>query len=67
MLACAAAGDLTDAAVVAGTDELAHPSLAAALPPEVTAMVEAVRTDSAAAETLFAGYGIRKSTGSGSS
>ncbi|WP_229070182.1 alpha/beta fold hydrolase [Actinoplanes sp. DH11] len=57
LLACAATGVLTAAAVVAGTDELAHPSFAAALPADVTAMVEAVRTDPAGAETFFAGYG----------
>lgn len=57
VLACAAAGILEAAAVVAGTDELAHPSFAAALAPDVTAMVEAVRADPAAAETFFAGYG----------
>ncbi|MEU4426162.1 alpha/beta hydrolase [Actinoplanes sp. NPDC024001] len=57
LLACAASGILTAAAVVAGTDELAHPSFAAALTPDVTAMVEAVRSDPAAAERFFAGFG----------
>ena len=45
------------AAVVSGTDELAHPSCTAALPAEVAAMIDAVRTDPAAAERVFAGYG----------
>jgi pimeloyl-ACP methyl ester carboxylesterase len=57
VLACAAAGVLDAVAVVAGTDELAHPSLAEALTPDVGTMVEAVRADPVAAETLFAGYG----------
>ncbi|WP_328469795.1 alpha/beta hydrolase [Actinoplanes sp. NBC_00393] len=57
LLACAAAGVLTAAAVVAGTDELAHPVHAAALPADVTAMIEAVRADPAAAERFFAGFG----------
>jgi len=56
-LACAAAGSLVAAAVVAGTDELAHPSFADALTPEVAAMVDAVRTDPGGAEIAFAGYG----------
>jgi len=56
-LACAAASTFVAVAVVAGTDELAHPFFATALTPEVAAMVDAVRTDPAAAEGTFAGYG----------
>lgn len=57
LLACAAAGTLDAAAVVAGTDELAHPSFAASLIPDVAAMVDAVRSDPVAAERFFAGWG----------
>jgi pimeloyl-ACP methyl ester carboxylesterase len=57
ILACAAAGTLVAAAVVAGTDELAHPVFATTLTPQVAAMVDAVRTDPVAAEHVFTGYG----------
>jgi pimeloyl-ACP methyl ester carboxylesterase len=54
-LALAADGLAVAAAVVSGQDELAHPSLAPLLHPDVNAMVEAVRLDAAAFEQYFAG------------
>ncbi|MEU4693910.1 alpha/beta hydrolase [Actinoplanes sp. NPDC023714] len=57
LLACAASGILDAAAVVAGTDELAHPSFAGSLIPDVAAMVEAVRADPVAAGHAFAAWG----------
>jgi pimeloyl-ACP methyl ester carboxylesterase len=56
-LACAAAGIATRAAVVAGTDELAHPAFRDTLAPEVRRMVEAVEADPAGAEAFFRGFG----------
>ncbi|SBT88971.1 hypothetical protein GA0115233_100620 [Streptomyces sp. DI166] len=40
-----------------GSDELAHPRFADALPPEVRSMVDAVADDPLAAEASFAGFG----------
>ena len=54
-LACAAAGVVKAAAVVAGTDELASPALQGALVPDVRKMVESVAPDPAGAEAFFAG------------
>jgi pimeloyl-ACP methyl ester carboxylesterase len=54
-LACAAAGIVTAAAVVSGTDELAHPQFAYALHPQVHAMVDAVNSDPDRAMACFAG------------
>lgn len=53
-LACAAAGIVAAAAVVSGTDELAHPCFADALPPELRAIVDAVAADPEGAEASFA-------------
>ncbi|GHF59753.1 alpha/beta fold hydrolase [Streptomyces thermodiastaticus] len=49
-LACAWAGVVRAAAVVSGSDELAHPGLAGKLAPDVRAMVEAVAADPRGAE-----------------
>lgn len=53
-LACAAAAVVADVAVVAGTDELAAPTVRSRLPEPVRALVEAVVDDPAAAEARFA-------------
>lgn len=52
-LACAAAGLVTHAAIVSGSDELASPHVRAALVPDVSAMVERVLRDPRSAETFF--------------
>jgi pimeloyl-ACP methyl ester carboxylesterase len=54
-LACAAAGIVTAAAVVSGTDELAHPQFAHAVHPQMRAMVDAVHADPDRAMGSFAG------------
>jgi len=54
-LACAAGGGVTAVAIVAGTDELAHPALRTALHPEVAKLVDLVATEPARAEAFFAG------------
>ena len=54
-LACAAAEVAAAAAIVAGTDELAHPALRGMLPPEVAKLVELSTADPARAEAFFAG------------
>jgi pimeloyl-ACP methyl ester carboxylesterase len=56
-LACAWAGVVRAAAVVSGSDELAHPDLVRMLEPDVRAMVEAATTDPRGAEADFAGMG----------
>jgi pimeloyl-ACP methyl ester carboxylesterase len=56
-LACAAAGITNAAAVVSGTDELAHPRFAQALDPQVKAMVDAVQADLDSATASFARFG----------
>jgi pimeloyl-ACP methyl ester carboxylesterase len=56
-LACAAAGIANAAAVVSGTDELAHPRFAHALEPQVKAMVDAVQVDLDSAMASFARFG----------
>lgn len=56
-LACAAAGIVTGAAVVAGTDELANPVFQETLTPEVRRMVTSVAADPAGAEAFFRGFG----------
>lgn len=53
-LACAWAGAVRAAAVVSGSDELAHPGLAGMLAADVRAMVEAVATDPRGAEADIA-------------
>lgn len=53
-LACAAAGLARAAAVVSGTDELAHPAFAGALHPDVLAMIKDAAADPAAFESSFA-------------
>lgn len=54
-LACAAAGVVTGAAVVSGTDELANPAFADLLNPDVRRVVEMVAADPASAEAFFSG------------
>jgi pimeloyl-ACP methyl ester carboxylesterase len=54
-LACAASGVVKGAAIVAGTDELAHPDLRGKLHPEVAQLVELAATEPARAEASFAG------------
>jgi pimeloyl-ACP methyl ester carboxylesterase len=54
-LSCAARGVVKGAAIVAGTDELAHPSLRAMLHPEVAKLVELSTAEPARAEAFFAG------------
>ncbi len=54
-LACAAAGVVRAAAIVAGTDELAHPGLRELLHPEVAKLVDLVATEPERAEAFFAG------------
>lgn len=54
-LACAAAGVVTRVAVVAGTDELAHPALRERLVPDVARLVAQATTEPAQAEAFFAG------------
>lgn len=56
-LACAAAGVVDGVAIVAGTDELAHPSLRPHLAPDVLRLVEMAAADPGAAEASFAGFG----------
>ncbi|MFF9105172.1 alpha/beta fold hydrolase [Streptomyces rubrogriseus] len=53
-LACAAVPSVTAASVVSGTDELAHPTLAAALEPEVALLVERVAADASGTLSLIA-------------
>jgi pimeloyl-ACP methyl ester carboxylesterase/adenylate kinase family enzyme len=53
-LACAAAGLVSRVALVSAGDELAHPGVAALLPPEVRALVERAGADPAGSEALFA-------------
>ncbi len=54
-LACAAAGGVTGVALVAGTDELAHPALRGRLVPDVARLVELATSEPAQAEAFFAG------------
>jgi pimeloyl-ACP methyl ester carboxylesterase len=54
-LACAARGVVKGAAIVAGTDELAHPALRGKLHPEVARLVALAATEPARAEAFFAG------------
>ena len=54
-LACAARAVVTGAAIVAGTDELAHPALRGMLHPEVARLVDLCATEPAHAEAFFAG------------
>lgn len=54
-LACAARGVVAKAAIVAGTDELAHPALRERLQPEVAKLVELTATEPDRAEAFFAG------------
>lgn len=56
-LACAAAGVVDGVAIVAGTDELAHPNLLPRLNPDVQGLVRLATTDPAAAEASFAAFG----------
>lgn len=53
-LACAASGIVRAAAIVSGTDELAHPDLEPRLPAEIRELVRSVATDPSAAEAWFA-------------
>lgn len=53
-LACAAAGIARAAAVVSGTDELAHAAFAGVLHPDVLTMVKDAAADPAGFESLFA-------------
>ncbi|MCK7626567.1 alpha/beta hydrolase [Streptomyces sp. RS10V-4] len=55
-LACAEAGVAGAVALVSGADEVAAPEFAAALPPEIRALVERTATDPAGAETFFGGF-----------
>jgi pimeloyl-ACP methyl ester carboxylesterase len=55
VLACAAAGVTGPVAVVSGTDEVAAPSIADALPAHLRELVDLVASDPAAAEAVFAG------------
>lgn len=57
VLACAAAGVVEAAAVVSGTDELAHPDTIDGLVPEVRALVAHAVADPGAAERDFAAFG----------
>jgi len=54
-LACAAASTADAVAIVSGTDELAHPSLAQKLVPDVAKMVAFATSDPVSAEAFFAG------------
>lgn len=54
-LACAAAGIVGRAAVVSGTDELAHPAFAGTLPSQIQRMVVGMATDPSGTEAFFAG------------
>jgi pimeloyl-ACP methyl ester carboxylesterase len=57
VLACAAAGAVSAVAVVSGGDELANPSFADRLVPDVRKLVDAVAADPAGAEVFFCGFG----------
>jgi pimeloyl-ACP methyl ester carboxylesterase len=54
-LSCAASGLVKRAAIVAGTDELAHPALRGKLHLEVARLVDLAATEPARAEAFFAG------------
>jgi pimeloyl-ACP methyl ester carboxylesterase len=53
-LACAASGVASSVAVVAGTDELAHPAFADTLAPELRHLIDTARSEPEAAEREFA-------------
>lgn len=55
-LACAEAGLVSALAVVSGADEISAPEFAAALPEELSGLVERVATDPGGAEEFFAGF-----------
>ncbi len=59
-LACAAAGAVTRVALVAGTDELAHPSLRGLLVPDVARLVDLATHEPAQAEAFFAGMSAQR-------
>ena len=54
-LACAAAGVVSAAAIVSGTDELAAPALRGALPPELARLIDQAEREPQAAEAFFRG------------
>lgn len=58
-LACAAAGVVSRVALVAGSDELAHPALRERLVPDVARLVALATTEPAQAEAFFAGMSAR--------